>query len=59
MNTYFEPVLRKKIEASSWNQLKYEHLNNTMQKIVFDVNTEGPKALSLKGLSIQDIDRKR
>lgn len=60
MNTYFERVLRKKIEASSWNQLKYEHLEQyDAEKIVFDVNAEGPKALSLKGLSIQDIDRKR
>ena len=60
MNTYFERVLRKKIEASSWNQLKYEHLElYDAEKIVFDVNAEGPKALSLKGLSIQEIDRKR
>lgn len=60
MNTYFERVLRKKIEASSWNQLKYEHLEQyDAEKIVFDVNAEGHKALSLKGLSIQDIDRKR
>lgn len=59
MNTYFERVLRKKIEASSWNQLKYEHLEQYDAEImVFDVNAEGPKALSLKGLSIQEIDGK-
>jgi len=59
MNTYFERVLRKKIEASSWNQLKYEYLEQYDAEImVFEVNAEGPKALSLKGLSIQEIDGK-
>lgn len=60
MNTYFERVLRKKIEASSWNQLRYEHLEQyDAEMMLFEVNAERSKAPLFKGLSIQQIDGKR
>lgn len=60
MNTYFERVLRKKIKASYWNDLRYEHLDQyDAERIVFEVESESSKNLFLKGLSIQEIDRKR
>lgn len=60
MNTYFERVLRKKIEASSWNLLRYEHLEQyDAEMMLFEVNAESSKAPLFKGLSIQEIDGKR
>lgn len=60
MNTYFERVLRKKIEASSWNKLSYEHLNQYhAESMVFEVEYESSKKPFLQGLSIQEIDGKR
>ena len=60
MNTYFERVLRKKIEASSWNKLSYEDLEHyDAESMVFEVESEGSKKSFLKGLSIQEIDSKR
>lgn len=44
MNTYFERVLRKKIEASSWNKLSYEDLEHyDAESMVFEVESEGSK----------------
>ena len=60
MNTYFERVLRKKIEASSWNKLSYETLAQyDTEMMLFEVNSESSKAPLFKGLSIQEIDGKR
>lgn len=60
MNTYFERVLRKKIEASSWNKLSYEHLKQyDVGAIRFEIESTSSKEPLSKGLSIQEIDRKR
>lgn len=60
MNTYFERVLRKKIEAAAWNKLSYESLAEyDVEMMSFEVNSESYKVQSLKGLSIQEIDSKR
>ncbi len=60
MNTYFERVLRKKIEASSWNKLSYESLAEyDAERMPFEVTSESYKIQSLRGLSIQEIDSKR
>ncbi len=60
MNTYFERVLRKKIEASSWNELSYEGLEQyDAELMLFEVDSESSKVLLSNGLSIQEIDGKR
>lgn len=60
MNTYFERVLRKKIEASYWNDLRYEHLKQyDVGAIRFEIESTISKEPLSKGLSIQEIDRKR
>ena len=60
MNTYFERVLRIKIEASSWNDLEYEQLKQCdLQKMLFEVDPISSKSPSLKGLSIQEIHKKQ
>ncbi|MFV5369723.1 DUF262 domain-containing HNH endonuclease family protein [Acinetobacter junii] len=60
MNTYFDRVLRKKIEASSWNTLSYEELAQyDADRMFFEIDSENYKALLSNSFSIQEIAKKR
>lgn len=59
MNTYFDKVLRKKIEYRCWNKLKYDDLAQyDADKMIFEVDLENKRDYSSTYLSIQDIDKK-